>query len=65
MADIDYLRSRARAERVAACNAPRMSVRLRHLEFAEAYEFRVREMEAEASRSTIQPCTEMPLAIFG
>ena len=55
MADIDYLRSRARAERVAACNAPQMSVRLRHLEFAEAYEFRVREMDAELLRSTMRP----------
>lgn len=44
MADIDYLRSRARAERVAAFNAAQISVRLRHLEFAEAYEFRVREL---------------------
>jgi hypothetical protein len=52
MGDISYLRSRARAERVAACNASRASVRLRHLEFAEAYEFRVREMDAELFRSS-------------
>jgi hypothetical protein len=54
MGDINYLRSRARAERVAASNASRLSVRLRHLEFAEAYEFRAREMDAEAIRSSLQ-----------
>ena len=52
MADIEYLRSRARAERIAAANAARMGVRLRHLEFAEAYEFRGREMSAALLRST-------------
>jgi hypothetical protein len=52
MADVEYLRLRARAERVAAVTAARMSVRLRHLEFAEAYEFRAREMEADRLRST-------------
>ena len=50
MAEIDYLRARARTERTAACAALQMIVRLRHLEFAEAYDFRVREMEAEARR---------------
>jgi hypothetical protein len=54
MADIDYLRSRARAERIAAGKASRMSVRLRHIEFAEAYEFRVREMDAEDRRLAVQ-----------
>ena len=54
MADIDYLRSRARAERIAAGNSSRLSVRLRHLEFAEAYEFRVREMDAEVRRLAMQ-----------
>jgi hypothetical protein len=54
MEDISYLRSRARAERVAARNASRLSVRLRHLEFAEAYEFRAREVDAELLRSAMQ-----------
>ncbi len=54
MEDIEYLRSRARTERVAAATAMRMCVRLRHLEFAEAYEFRVREMNADLLRSTAQ-----------
>jgi hypothetical protein len=50
VAEIDYLRARARTERAAACTALRMIVRLRHLEFAEAYDFRVRELEAEERR---------------
>ena len=44
MAEIEYLRGRAAAERVAAGRAPGKIVQLRHLEFAEAYEFRVRAM---------------------
>jgi hypothetical protein len=55
MADLDYLRSRARHERAAALTAPISGVRLRHLEFAEAYEFRAREMQAEFNRSEILP----------
>jgi hypothetical protein len=54
VAEIDYLRARARAERAAACTALRTIVRLRHLEFAEAYDFRVCEMEAEARRVAFQ-----------
>jgi hypothetical protein len=38
MSDVDYLRTRAQAERLAASKAPQMNVRRRHLEFAEAYE---------------------------
>jgi hypothetical protein len=49
MAEIDYLRDRARAERIAAGSASANNVRLRHLEFAEAYEFRLRAMAAQAS----------------
>ncbi len=55
MADIDYLRNRARAERLAACNSSGSIVRLRHLEFAEAYEFRVREMECRGSSFSDAP----------
>lgn len=50
MHDLDYLRARARMERAAAENASHTIVRLRHLEFAEAYEFRVREIDAEFKR---------------
>jgi hypothetical protein len=48
MAEIEYLRDRARAERIAAGSAPGNTVRLRHLEFAEAYEFRIRAMDTKA-----------------
>jgi hypothetical protein len=51
MADIEYVRSRALAERPAAALAVRVAVRLRHLEFAEVYEFRIRELNADLLRS--------------
>jgi hypothetical protein len=46
MADLKYLRSRAYAERAAATGSSSKIVQLRHLEFAEAYEFLIREMDA-------------------
>ena len=45
MAERDYLLARARYERAAAKASPVAEVRLRHLEFAQAYEFRVRQLE--------------------
>lgn len=55
MTELDYLRKRARVERAAASSTVHVGVRMRHLEFAEAYEFRVRETEAEARRSATLP----------
>ena len=49
--DAEYFARRAGEEREAAFDAETISVRLRHLEFAEAYELRVREMLALRSRS--------------
>jgi hypothetical protein len=51
--DADYFRRRAREERLAALIAGKGCVRLRHLEFAEAYEFRIRELSEDQSRSTL------------
>ena len=42
--DADYFSRRASEERRAASTATQSCVRLRHLEFAEAYELRVRMM---------------------
>ena len=44
--DTDYFRKRAREERQAAGSAADERVRLRHIEFAQAYELRVRETES-------------------
>lgn len=49
--DFEYFRRRAREEREAALGAKTPAVRLRHLEFANAYEVRVREIEAVLRRS--------------
>jgi hypothetical protein len=43
--DAEYFRERAHKERLAALAADRPSVRLRHLEFAQAYELRSRLTE--------------------
>jgi len=52
--DAEYFRRRAREERQAALLSERISVRLRHLEFAQAYDLRFREMEAEERRSAVR-----------
>ena len=49
--DTEYLRRRALEERQAALASDKASVRLRHLEFAELYEFRLREVEAQHRQS--------------
>lgn len=46
--DAIYYSRRAREERQAACSANKQQVRDRHLEFAQAYEFRARFLLAEA-----------------
>lgn len=61
MAEIDYLRTRAVAERVAAASAPGTIVRLRHLEFAQAYEFRIREMMFVAGTAEAAPARCRPM----
>ena len=52
--DTEYLRRRALEERQAALASQKVSVRLRHLEFAEVYEFRLREIQAQERRSTME-----------
>lgn len=47
----DYLRRRAHEERQAALRSESAGVRLRHLEFAELYEFRLRETQAQERHS--------------
>jgi hypothetical protein len=44
MEDLDYLRARLREESEAARQATQARVRLRHLELAAAYEFRISSM---------------------
>jgi hypothetical protein len=46
--DTEYFRARSEQERVAAARATDQRARLRHLELAAAYVFRVREIEAMA-----------------
>lgn len=45
--DPEYFCRRAREEREAADRSGNQNVRLRHLEFAQAYEFWFREMKAD------------------
>lgn len=49
--DAEYFARRAGEEREAAFDAETVSVRLRHLEFAQAYELRVRELLALSRHS--------------
>lgn len=51
--DAEYFARRAGEEREAAFEAETISVRLRHLEFAQAYELRVRELLALSRCSEI------------
>lgn len=51
--DAIYYSRRAREERQAACSADKQQVRDRHLEFAQAYEFRARFLLAEPDERTI------------
>lgn len=41
MEDLEYLRTRLRVESEAARTSPQERVKLRHLELAAAYEFRI------------------------
>lgn len=52
--DAEYFARRAGEERQAAFQAERMSIRLRHLEFAQAYELRVREILALRRRAQFE-----------
>lgn len=52
--DAEYFARRAGEEREAAFDAETISVRLRHLEFAQAYELRVREILALRRRSELR-----------
>lgn len=51
--DPAYFCRRAREEREAADRAANQNVRLRHLEFAQAYEFWFREITALESQSAV------------
>jgi hypothetical protein len=52
--DAEYFARRAGEERLAAFKSETMIVRLRHLEFAQAYELRTRELVALQRRSAFQ-----------
>jgi hypothetical protein len=52
--DTEYFARRAGEERQSAFKSETMSVRLRHLEFAQAYEFRVREILELQRRTEIK-----------
>lgn len=60
--DAEYFARRAGEEREAAFDAETVSVRLRHLEFAEAYELRVREILAMSRRSQTGIIERVPTA---
>lgn len=49
--DVDYLNRRAVAERQAALASDKAGVRLRHLEFAMMYEFRLREIQSQEQQA--------------
>lgn len=51
--DVDYFSKRAREERQAALHTRDAHVRDIHLQFADAYEDRLRQLSAEARRSGI------------
>lgn len=51
--DAIYYSRRAREERQAACWADKRQVRDRHLEFAQAYEFRARFLLAEPDEGAV------------
>jgi hypothetical protein len=51
--DTEYLRARIEQERDAAAAAVDKRVRAKHLELAAAYVFRVREIDAQESRSAM------------
>ena len=60
--DPEYLCRRAREEREAADRSRNENVRLRHLEFAQAYEFWFREMKALERQSAAHL---LPIGSFG
>ena len=62
MSDVEYFARRAGEERQAAYNAETLSVRLRHVEFAQAYELRVREMLALQRRAEFRVIEDLTIA---
>ena len=52
--DTEYLRKRITEELEAAAEAQNLCARNRHLEFAAAYAFRVREIDARSHEVTFQ-----------
>ena len=53
VSDVEYFSRRAREEREAAMRAANDDVREIHLQLAEAYELRIRELSAAARRSSM------------
>jgi len=53
MSDADYLTERAHQELNAAMRTTDARVRERHLELADAYAFRLRELKREEQRSEL------------
>lgn len=60
--DAEYFARRAGEERQAAFKSETMSVRLRHLEFAQAYELRVREILALQRRAGLKVIEDLTSA---
>ncbi len=60
MSDAEYLIQRAHQELNAAMRASDLRVRQVHLEFADAYSFRLREAQREERRSQIRLVGELP-----
>ena len=58
MSDAEYLTARARQELSAAMRASDPRVRQIHLELADAYAFRLREMKGEGFPSKVGLVTE-------
>jgi len=55
MRDMEYLKTRAAEELAAAIATSDNRVRLRHLELADQYSFRLSEAKAAARRSKLAP----------
>lgn len=61
MFDAVYLTERARQEKAAAMRSSNLRVRSLHLELADAYAFRARELERQERRSAIP--MDVPVAL--
>ena len=57
MSDTEYLEARAAEELVAAIATKDSRIRLRHLELADAYAFRLREVRAAEARGKLKLVT--------